>query len=96
MADARTLPVLPTTTDMALYRLREHCAHVRAMACAGADTLLAVELFLSLDDALCSTGVLPLDWTDAKRNMIINGLPKQPAWAFTAEEPDDDDDVIQL
>jgi hypothetical protein len=101
MADTTAAATLATTTDMHLFRLREHIATVRAQRTTSADTLMACQLFEALDVALSATGVLPLDWSMAKRSLVLNGIPNQPRWAFGAPvgmtDPDEDpEDVIEV
>jgi hypothetical protein len=98
-----TPPPLATTPDFALIRLREHCQRILTNSRAfGAAALMAAQMFMSLDAALCEDGVLPLDWTDARRSLVLNGMPKQPTWSgfhvpdAYADADEDPEDVIEV
>jgi hypothetical protein len=96
-----TIAARVTGTDMILFRLREHISRLRAQKTASADSLLACQLFEELDEMLSATGVLPLDWSMAKRSLVLNGLPTQPGWAFGAHDAmwdadEDPEDVIEV
>lgn len=93
--------LLTTTPEVRLLRLREHCQRIitntRHVSTAA---VVAAQMFMALDASLCDNGVLPLDWTDAKRSLVINGLPKQPQWSgfgvpdALADEEDEPDGFV--
>lgn len=98
-----TKPPIDATSDVALFRIREHCHRIlsagRHVSVAAAMT---AQMFLALDASLSTgEGTLPLDWSDARRNLIVGGLPSQPSFtgfalAGFAEDGEDDDDAIEV
>lgn len=65
------------TPDFLLIRLREHTAMLRAQKTSSAAALMAAQMFEDLDRELCSTGTLPLDWSDAKVSSVLLGSVQQ-------------------
>lgn len=90
------MPKTATTADAMLYRIRDAITALRlANAILPPAVLLLTELVEQLDNTLTNaSSALPLDWSDACRSLVLNGLPTAPRWAGFADVsgglPDDE------
>lgn len=100
MVNPSDITTLHTTPDVRLLRLREHCHRiVKNAATASTAALMAAQMFLTLDSGLTDDGVLPLDWSGARKSLVLNGMPKQPRFTGflipdLATDPDEDPDEV--
>lgn len=90
-----------TSADLLLFRIRDAVTALRlANAVLPPSVLVFAELFDQLDTVLTNAeAALPLDWSDARRSLVLNGVPTNPSWAgFTdpTEGLPDDEPFIEV